>query len=661
MKRIITLTGFKTTALSLMMALGLFFSSAVHAADVTYATTTGDWTDANWSPQAPVNGDNIIIPSGAIVTVSTDVSLGNTVKFNKVTVNGKLVVNSTGSLNIEQTVSNSPILNVVGGEVVNTGSLIIKQTLANATTVCLQLSDNASTDSKFSSTGNLTIDNTLSTNASTSGRCISFYQTTAGRTAQLTLGGSLTLNVKTSTRFIELQGGQAQIDGVFTIGSASDYKNWRFMHLAPVTGTVTIASTANITMFTGFDSTNGCININSGAAGNVSLINNGILTLNGGGTFTTNTPYGISVNPQATSTTSSYGTLTNTGTINIAGNFPGGCLFMTGANYSTSYPKVDNTGTINLTNTYTGTGNGSAFRTTVNSAMQTVVLNNTGGTMLLSAANTNSIYFGLYGTINNTGSFSVNKPIIGSSTSVTPTINNNAGGVFDFNIAVTDTTLSKKYKLAFVNGGGKVTGKGIFGSGTFSPSTGTLSPGGDAGVGTFTFADLTLTGKCYMNVNGKTNAGTDYDQIISTGTLTIDPTATLEMVVGGSYIPTNQDVVHLFSGTTAVSGTFASITAPSKWVTNYTTNNANALFDSSTGIAKASTSTIKVYANGHNVYVSQLTNSAVQLQIVDMAGRIMTQANLKGQNNIVNTSGLKGLFLVRLITSDEVYSQKIIL
>jgi hypothetical protein len=665
MKKItFSLTTIRIAALSLMMVLGMFFSSTAYGADITYTATTGDWTNANWSPQSPVNGDNIIIPAGAIVTVSTDVSVGNTIKFNKITLNGKLVISSTGALNIEQTVLNSPIVDVSGGELVNLGTLTVKQTLANNTTVCLQFSDNATNDSKFTSTGVFSIDNTSSSNASTSGRCISFNQTTAGRTAQLTLGGTLNFTVKTSTRFIELVGGQAQIDGTFTIGSTSDYKNWRFLHMAPVNGMITFATTANVTMYTAFDSTNGCININAGTAGTVTLDNKGTLNILGGGSFASSTPYGISINPQATSTTSSNGILINEGILNINGNFPGGCLFLTGANFATSYPKVNNTGTINLTNTYTGTGNGSALRTTINTAQQTVVLNNNaGGTMSLVAANTYAISFGLYGTVNNSGLISVNKPIVGSSTTVIPVINNNANGEFKFDEltnaskAIDATT----YKLSLINSGGKVTGRGVFGLGTFNPSTGTLSPGGDTGIGSFTFSDpsLTLTGSCNMNVNGITTAGTDYDQIVSTGTLDV-AVVSLTMTVGGGYTPVNSDLIPLFSATSRT-GNFSAITAPSKWVSNYTSTTANLLFDTSTGIDTKSVFNGSISASQQTIRVTLNSDAPAQFELTDMTGRLIQQITVKGQNNVIPAASLKGVFIARIRSAEGIYSQKIIL
>lgn len=346
MKKItLSLSNIRFSALSLLMVVGLFFASSAYAADITYAVATGDWTDANWTPQAPVAGDNIIIPTGAILTVSTDLSA---TIFNKVTVNegGKLIISATGNLNIQQTIALTTVLNIVGGEVSNAGTLTIKQTLANTSTVPLQFSENVNVEGKFTNTGTLLIDNTASSNSSTSGKCISFTQTS--QISRMKFGGTMTFNSKTGARFIEvMSAAKVEFDGTAVIGSSSDYKNFRLMHFGSSCN-VTIAPTADITFYSGFAATNGAITFSNNQV--VQVTNKGKLTIFGGSAVT---GYGIYINPQLASTLNGTSTFTNEGTLIIDGNFPLGCIYLNGTNTST---LATFTNTLGATSTLRNTG-----------------------------------------------------------------------------------------------------------------------------------------------------------------------------------------------------------------------------------------------------------------------------------------------------------------
>lgn len=646
---------------SFVLALCLLFSASVFGATVTYNVATGNWTEAaNWSTQAPVAGDNIVIPAGAVVTVSTDLSA---IKYNKITVNGKLIIAEMGKLNIEQTVLASPIFDIVGGEVENAGGLVIKQTLANNSTVALQFSDHADRDDKFTNTGVLTIDNTVATNSSTTGRSVSFTQISADRTARFVMGGTMNLNIKTQMRFIELMGGNAEISGTATIGSPTDYKNWRFLHLNLANGatnSLTFTPDANITVYTAFDSMNGCININTVNNGTVSLINKGTLTLNGGGTFTTGA-YGINVNPQASSTGATNAILINEGILNISGNFPGGGIFLTGAAQTGSLPVFNNMegAILNISNSASGI-NATAIRAT-NTAVATIVTNNSGAMNLSTVIPYSMLYGKNNSTFNNTGVVNVDKSITGYDNSSTGCIiSNNAGGVFNFNVADNEANaISTNNKIIFTNNGGTVTGRGVIGAGTFVPSTGTLSPGDNAGIGTFTFSDesLALTGKAVMNINGV--AESNSDKILSTGSLDISGLE-LEVIVDEAYSPGNQDLISLVSASSRI-GNFASVTAPTKWVTNYTATSANLLYDNSTEIRSSSENEIKVYVQGQEILIKKGSGSLVLIQLVDMTGRILKQEILTAESNVLNAGNMKGVYMVRVFSTTGDYSQKVIL
>ena len=392
----LSLSNIRISMLALMMVFGMFFYSTANAADITYGAVTGDWTDANWTPQAPVAGDNIIIPTGAILTVSTDLSA---TVFNKVTVNegGKLIISATGNLNIQQTTALTTVLNIVGGEVSNAGTLTIKQMLANTSTVPLQFSENANVEGKFTNTGTLLIDNTASSNTSTSGKCISFTQTS--QISRMKFGGTMTFNSKTGARFIEvMSNAKVEFDGTAVIGSTSDYKNFRLMHFGS-SCTVTIAPTADITFYSGFAATNGAITFSNNQV--VQVTNKGKLTIYGGPAVT---GYGLYINPQLASSLNGNSTFTNEGTLIIDGNFPLGCIYLNGANANTLASFIN---TSSATATLKNSGVTATSVPIRASATLPTVLNNA-GTMNLSSTAMDATIATSFNTYTNTGTVNFN-------------------------------------------------------------------------------------------------------------------------------------------------------------------------------------------------------------------------------------------------------------
>lgn len=376
-----------------LMIVGMSFASSVLAADITYNVETGDWADAKWTPQAPAAGDNVIIPLGAVVTVSTDLS---TTIFNKVTVNGKLIISAEGKLDVQQTVLASPIFDISGGEVINSGSLSVKQTLANTSTVVLGFTDNATNDSKMTTSGTLSLDNTASSNTGTSGKCISFTQSSPDRVSKLTFGGTLVFNGKTGARFIEVMtGAKAEFDGTAVIGSSSDYKNFRFMHFGS-SATVTIAPTADITFYSGFVSSNGAITFSNSIV--VSFTNKGKLTILGGPAVT---GYGLYLNPQYASPNTGSTTFTNEGTLIIDGNFPLGCIYLNGGVGGTGTTVTFNN-QLGAVTTLINTGTATTAVPIRASATLTTAFNNAGTMNLSSTALDASIGAGT-NTYTNTG------------------------------------------------------------------------------------------------------------------------------------------------------------------------------------------------------------------------------------------------------------------
>lgn len=257
--------------------------------------------------------------------------------------------------------------------------------------------------------------------------------------------------------------------------------------------------------------------------------------------------------------------------------------------------------------------------------------------------------------ITNTGTITVNKAIGGYASNATAaTVSNNTNGVFNFNVADNSATaIDATNKIVFTNNGGTVGGRGSFGAGTFVPSTGTIAPGGTA-IGAFTFADasLALTGKLLMNATGTTTAGVDYDQVNSAGTLNITGT-TLEY--SSDYSAQNADNVALVIAGT-LTGTFSSVTKPASWVTNYTSTNANLLYDTSTAL-KYNSATGKIRILQNAISVSNTGNAYCTL--TDMTGRIIRSVALSNHNNTFSTNNLKGIYIIRITSEEGNFTQKV--
>lgn len=647
MKKIIN-SFIKIAALSLC----LFLSTKAFGANITYNVATGDWTDANWTPQAPVAGDNIIIPAGAVVTVSSDLSA---TKFNCISVLGELTIESGGLLSIQQTINVNPLVKVAGGSIRNNGVFSIKQTLANSN-AAIDLTNGTDADSKLSTSGNLIIDMMASTISSSSTRCIYLSQTTVTRVPRITLGGTMNFSVPAGTRFFELgNGSNAVIDGNAVFGSVSDYKNWRFIHMGNG-GTLTLAGT--IEFYSGYISGNGVISQSVTGTGSAvgSIVNSGNLTIH---SSSISTSYAIYLNAQrgGTSPNYTYGTakFKNTGTITLDGNYTPsyGVIYINGNPGAINEFTNESTGVLSVTNS----SSTPAISCQIANVITSTILNY--GIMNLNTAGTKAIVMGdANSTLTNTGTINVNKSVTGYVSNATAAlVNNKTDGIFNFNVLDnTATAIDASNKIIFTNNGGTVTGRGVIGAGTYVPSTGTIAPGGN-GVGLFTFSDasLVLTGKLMMNVNGTATAGTDFDQVNSTGTLDISG-ATLELSSG--YSPANLDQVALVMAGT-LTGTFSYVSAPLKWVSNYTSTAANMLYDTSTRISTLNELNGKVYVNGHDLVIERNGNGTVQLNILDMTGRNVLSTPINGQKAIINSSMLKGLYIVRLTSSIVNFTQKV--
>jgi autotransporter-associated beta strand protein len=354
-----------------------------------------------------------------------------------------------------------------------------------------------------------------------------------------TASGSMTLNQGTlsvaadgnlSAGTVTINGGTLAVTGATTIDNA--------IALGASNGTINVG--ANVTM-------SGVVS----GAGNLTKTGASTLTLSGTNTYTGTTT--VSGGTLSVSTDSNLGT----GNVTLSG----GGLAVTGATTidndisGTGSLTKSGTGTVILsgTNTYSGgtTVNGGTLQVSGGSALAD------GGSVTVSSGAT----LDLNGTSETIGSLSGSGTLnIGTGTL---TLTDSASTNFSGTISGTGT----------IAGGGTYTvasGATLGGTSTFSTavtvaSGGTIAPGNSPGK--ISTGNLTLASgsTANMEIEG-TAAGTGYDQIAVTGTVTISG-ATLSLTVtdipsaGATYVLIDNDGVDAVTGTFSGLAEGASITA----------------------------------------------------------------------------------------------------
>lgn len=548
--------------------IAFFISSSLFAAAITWDAGGGadtDWsTAANWSTNTvPTSADQVTVAGVYTVTVSTNVGTINKLILTTSAAGApKLVITADGTLTVSNSTTTAQVqIALIGGEIQNAGTLNI--TTYTGASIGLDFRTSTSTVpsvSTYSGSGVLNINSSAGTSA-----CINFSQTDA--TSIFTLGGTINLTPAAANYAITSLGGSAKLNGTGTLSAGINGANvgYGLLSISSVSVASTITVEAGVTLNSYTSNTYSAFSapIFFGATIGNSLVNKG--TINIGGVNSNN---GIYCAP-----TSVVNSIDNQGTINFSGAFP------------TSAITFGGTGTSNFTNSGTVTVANMTSTASIGIKMSaTPIVNITNsGTMTFDATNATTgamINLGDDGAVfNNTGTVTLNKGcIMGTSGSGVAAFNNQTGGVVAIN-AGAGTAISTL--VLFTNNGGTFEGSGTVAYGCFTPSTGTISPGG-SGIGLFTFysanlATFNLTGKCLMSVNGKTTAGTDFDKIqVSTTGATLDVSgATLEMTVGGGYTPAINDNIQLFAGNVAVTGNFLSLTSPAiNWAMDYTTSTA---------------------------------------------------------------------------------------
>jgi hypothetical protein len=371
--------------------------------------------------------------------------------------------------------------------------------------------------------------------------------------------------------------------------------------------------------------------LNHGTANDksITLLNKGTINIGGScanGIYSNSTA--STSNPLPSSNFENQGTVNFTGTFNTASCAP--------FNYGgAGVHNFTNSGTISIGN-MSGTASKGFYMTTnhtvnfTNSGTITFESSNATTAAMMSLGDNKTVF-------NNTGTVTINKGYLGAAGSAA--FNNNAGG----KLTIAGDGATNAIVATVVTNNGTFEANGTISNGCYVPGTGTISPGGAAGFGKITFFQpatgsptFSLTGKALMNVNGKTTAGTDYDQItVSTAGASLDVSgATLEVNVGGSYTPANNDAISLFTGATARTGNFSAVTLPSlNWSMDYGTSTAAKVKYSSTASTTIASGYTIVLSN--NVTTSDLTiNSGGTLSV--NAGKQLTVSTTFSNSGTLN-------------------------
>ena len=539
----------RTNKSNFLLLISLFLSVYAFSASVTFnGTTNTDWAEpTNWSTgTVPTSADVITITSNKSVVIA----IGTSVSVERITLNA-----GTTSLTNYGTLTISPIS--------NTGSALTLQgngaTFDNEGTLTVTSANQTTASSTITINGNSTAANSLIFNGSTTLAAksgVSVFVIGTGATGTIggtgfTVGSAATPSVSTVFSFTSGSGTSADpsitisngttitiyiggsANGIY-LGGASSLTNNGTLYIYPGTG-ITGTSVHAIQLW------------ETTASKVCAFTNNGTLTTTG---FAQPTVFGGST---------SYGTFTNTGTATITSSDVSGALALY-AGSSLAY-QFSNSGTLNLY------GYANAIKLSPNAASQTFT---------------------------NTGTINITKGSITSSgtsgtTSTYPTLNNNSGGVINFNYGVpVGTTTATSTVLLNNNSGATINGSCTFAASTLATAVGsTLSPGdytgGVSGIGTIvltpsaTGTKFPLYGNLVMKIIGKTTAGIDFDKLSCTE---LDVTNASMTVTADytSYTPAVSDYIVLDYSGTSKTGPFSSTSMPRGWIYETTTTNEAAKY-----------------------------------------------------------------------------------
>lgn len=624
------ITNFMQNALKkagvLMLCLGT--TVAMSAATVTFnGTTDSDWaTGTNWSNgTGPASGDIVIIAAGVTAVVGDAV----TANLNYVELLAGSNLTNNGTLNITPTITTKPGLLFQNAKFTNNGSLSISMLSSPNQYHIIEFKGTSGGKDTIILNGTNTFANTV-----VSGTRYLFYS-----------------NVKKTV----------SVDGTqITLGSASNGINFGLLKIVAVESVFTFESGFNIQQYTKYADNANYPNI---------YFEQNIVTFNNYANITTtpsdtqgaNACIVMDINPANGHTISfnNYGTFTS---------YNNGIGIQMGCKAATGTPAV-----INVTNAGTMNMDMPSASVVLNVKNATTVNVTNSGTMNLEAATSaikSTANLELAQAFTNTGTINVTSgKIWGDITApgVAPTIANNTGGAINFNYGVpAGTTSATEGTVVITNSGGTIAGSCTFAAGTLATSTGTLSPGDNGtGIGKMILTPVSgafvLSGDVVAQVNGKTTAGTDFDQIAFADAcdLTLTDAVNLTMTVGGGYTPALNDEVSLIASNT-VSGTFSSPSLASGWTMDYTGGDVAVVKSLSTDVESAATNT-RVYVSGKTLNVNLTEASYAQVQVIDMTGRVVNTFDVREAGNKLDVNHLQGIYMVRVLTGGIAKNYKVVI
>jgi Secretion system C-terminal sorting domain len=255
---------------------------------------------------------------------------------------------------------------------------------------------------------------------------------------------------------------------------------------------------------------------------------------------------------------------TSAGLYNLAGTFTNQAAITIGATVSVGLYGIRNDVTFN---------NNTGGVINIDRSGNTGLYNFSGSTFTNQAAITigATASVGFYGirneaTFNNNtgGTMNIEQSLVAGIRIVSGTFTNQAAITIGALVPMTD--LMTASTGTFSNStGGTLKGTGNLPAANFTNTGGTLAPGYSPGKMTFTAGEDFSNSILSIEVNGITDAGTDFDQIVVSGTATLGGTLVLSI----NYAGVNGDQVTILSAT-ALSGTFGTVTGLGSWFVNYT-------------------------------------------------------------------------------------------
>ena len=593
----------------------------VQAADVSFnGTTNTDWATAtNWSTgTVPTSADVITIDASKSVAIAN----GTTVTVERMILLAGASLTNSGTLTIAPTGATIGSAFTVSGNCsfVNQGTLTL--TSANQTTVS----------------------NTITIN---------------GATNVFTFNGTNTLVGKTRNIFAVGADASATIGGAgFTVGTFAVPSLSTVFLLDGVNAALTVNSGTAINMFIGL----GMKGVSQNSP--TSFTNNGVINIQAGSAVTGTTTQGVYLWNSIDNTSSTF---TNNGTLSSTG-FARPAVFGIGSTATVGQQTFTNNGTA----TFTSADVAGALAVFINKSYQ-FTIDNTGTLNLYSGYRAIQLYDNTINQqINNTGTINITKGVIASvATSVAtyPGINNNTGGVINFNLGFPNASKTVTEKFVIKNNSGAT----INGSCTFAASTlvtaagSTLSPGdifgGVSGYGIMILTPPTpgtkfpLYGNVSMQIEGKTTAGTDYDRLNCTE---IDVTnATMSVTLGVFYSPVANDEIPLIYAATSKTGPLSNTTKPSNWVSVSNSNNESVKYSTTAIIPNFENNQIYFHFTSNGLILNLSDEYYSRVELVDLSGRIIESKIAKGE--IMIGKHIKGIYFMRLITNNKVYTTKICL